>query len=192
MSQIGSILFCLFLLVAAAQDLGKKSVEVRVYLVFGAAAVVWNGIEGIGMSKPLGTAVMAGTQSFAEAVGKIHVQGVIREPAMASVPELVRDLCLRRILSSSIGILLLLIGKASRGSIGAGDGCFFLVSGLLLDPCPNLWLFSVSVFLCGVYSLGLFVRARFTGESRIGKETLAFLPFVAVAGAAGIAAGVIR
>lgn len=161
MKEIGTVLLCIFLLVTAGQDLRRKSVEVRVYLVFGVAAVVWNGMYVFGMRGTPGEGTILG------------------------------DLLMRRLTSCGVGILLLIIGKASRGGIGAGDGCFFLVSGLLLDPWQNFWLLAAGIFLCGGYSLWLFVRARFRDGQNIGKATLPFLPFVAVAGAAGLAAGVI-
>lgn len=161
MKEAGTALMCIFLLVTAGQDLRRKSVEVRVYLVFGAAAVVWNGMYVFGMRGTAGEGGILG------------------------------DLLIRRMTSCGVGILLLIIGKASQGSIGAGDGCFFLVSGLLMDPWQNFWLLAVGVFLCGGYSLWLFVRARFRNGQNIGKATLPFLPFVAVAGVAGLAVGVI-
>ena len=42
LNRTGAVIFMLFLATAAWQDLRKKSVEVRVFVVFGAAAFLWN------------------------------------------------------------------------------------------------------------------------------------------------------
>ena len=57
------------------------------------------------------------------------------------------------------GLALLGLGKVSSGSIGAGDGCYFLISGLLLGFWRNLavlWNPVLRPFLPGVFCLGEF------------------------------------
>lgn len=162
LNRTGAVIFLLFLATAAWQDLGKKSVEVRVFVVFGVAAFLWN---------ILVIRYLAGFPGEPETIIGTRIK-----EQMAS--------CL-------VGAVLLLLAWTSHGGIGAGDGCFFLVSGLLLEPGQNFCLFLAGLFLCGLWSLGVFTRERLAGRAGSGSLTLAFLPFVAVAGIAGTAAGFI-
>lgn len=64
--------------------------------------------------------------------------------------------------------------------MGAGDGVFFVISGLLTGAEENLVLFLGSVFLCGMFGMVWYVRSLF--RSRLsGNEELPFLPFCAMA-----------
>lgn len=81
-----------------------------------------------------------------------------------------------------LGAGLLLGGKMCGGNIGAGDGWFFVVSGLLLGIWENLIMFCIGVLLCGIYGLTIFTwRWVRTGKSA-GKVTIPLLPFVAIPG----------
>lgn len=80
------------------------------------------------------------------------------------------------------GLLLLGAGRISRGGIGTGDGCFFLVSGLMLGFWENLALLCYSTLCCGVFCLGYFVWAKQKQGEHIGKRTVPFLPFAILPG----------
>ncbi len=149
LAGLGSGIFGLFLLAAAWQDFWMKAVDRRVYLGFGAAAVVWN-LAVLG-------AMLAGQGPGAGAM--------VRTRLMSMLP----------------GAGLLVLSRVSRGSIGVGDGWFFLVSGLLLDASRNLALLCCGVMLCGLYCLGYLVYGRFRERKKSGRQTVAFLPFVALA-----------
>ena len=84
---------------------------------------------------------------------------------------------------AGIGILLLGISAASHGGIGAGDGCFFIISGLALGFWSNLIVFSFAALLCGIWCLLLLVRLRFSGKKNenLRKKTVPFIPFVLAA-----------
>ena len=78
------------------------------------------------------------------------------------------------------GLLLLGISIVSGGGVGTGDGCFFLVSGLMLSFMENIMLFCGGTLLCGVYSLGylFWLRMRKPFLPGAGKQMLPFLPFL--------------
>lgn len=135
-------LFGGFLLIAAVQDWRTKRVDVRVYLLFGGAAlitIVWN------------------------VLNKGTLSGCGWKGCLGSI---------------SIGVGLLLLGHLSRGEIGTGDGCFFIVSGLLLNFWENLLLLSYGTLLCGLYSLCCIVRSRLYIEETVTKRVVPFLPFL--------------
>lgn len=89
---------------------------------------------------------------------------------------------IKHLWSCCLGIGLLLLGKGIGGGIGAGDGLFFLVSGLLLDFGENLWILCGGIFLGGIYGLAIFGWNRIYGKKDMRKETIPFLPFVAIPG----------
>lgn len=84
--------------------------------------------------------------------------------------------------SSSLGLGLLGMGRICREEIGAGDGLFFLISGWQLSFQENLLLLCGGMILCGLYAMTVFVWYRIFCQKRVGKETIPFLPFVAVWG----------
>ena len=60
-----------------------------------------------------------------------------------------------QLMSCSLGAGLLLMGRFSRGGIGAGDGLFFLTSGLMLRFWENLTILCVGILLGGgIVTLG--------------------------------------
>lgn len=83
---------------------------------------------------------------------------------------------------SALGGALLVAAMASRGGIGTGDGCFFLVSGLMLGFWENLALLCYSTLCCGLFCLGYFVWCRTQKGVNVGKRTVPFLPFAVLPG----------
>ncbi len=78
------------------------------------------------------------------------------------------------------GMMLLGISSISRGGIGIGDGCFFLISGLLLSVRNNLVLLCWGIMLCGMYSFGylMWIRMKRRSFRKAGGEVVPFLPFL--------------
>lgn len=77
-----------------------------------------------------------------------------------------------------------LIGAAMiwRGAVGLGDGCFFLISGLLLGFWENLALLLYGMLLCGGYCLLKLVFGGLHGGINVKNQTVPFLPFLVPAG----------
>lgn len=133
-------LFAAFLLLAAAQDLKEKQVDIWIYLLFGGAALA------LGTGRELADGAAC---SWLE-----YLSGVVP------------------------GIGLLAVSALSRGEIGAGDGYFFLVSGLFLEFWDNLMMLCYGVLFCGFYCLGYWFWCRFHMDMDAGKRIVPFLPFV--------------
>ena len=70
------------------------------------------------------------------------------------------------------GLALLGLGKVSSGSIGAGDGCYFLISGLLLGFWRNLAVLFYGTLCCGLFCLVYFVWGNFKKKETIIKRRL--------------------
>ncbi len=81
-----------------------------------------------------------------------------------------------------LGLVLLGFGAVSRGGIGAGDGLFFLISGLMLGFWDNLALLCYGILCCGSFCLGYFMWKRLQRAGAAGCDTVPFLPFVAIPG----------
>lgn len=79
--------------------------------------------------------------------------------------------------SLGIGISLILLGQVTEGAIGAGDGLFFLVSGLYLTWQENLGLLYYGLLCCSMFGLGLILWGNWKGVS-VRKQKLPFLPFL--------------
>ena len=84
---------------------------------------------------------------------------------------------LGRLSGCLVGVALLAVSRLSNEAIGAGDGCFFIVSGLFFPVFFNLNLLiygvSLSGLICGIYYMISRVSGRY-----VGKETVPFLPFL--------------
>lgn len=80
------------------------------------------------------------------------------------------------ILSSGIGILILLLGRITGGGIGEGDGWFFVISGLFLNIWENIVLFMSGLSACSIYSLGVIMISFFRGKQP--EKSFPFLPFL--------------
>lgn len=81
------------------------------------------------------------------------------------------------LLSAAVGILLLLLGRVTDGGIGEGDGWFFIVTGLFLEPLENFMLFLSGLVFSSVYSLA-YMAAVFIGGGCVRQKRLPFLPFL--------------
>lgn len=92
----------------------------------------------------------------------------------------------------SLGLMLLGVGMISRGSVGMGDGLFFLISGMILKLPENMLLLSYGLLLCGLYSLGYLVWLRFRsiGIRTMRTQMIPFLPFLVPPGIWLLAAGI--
>lgn len=76
----------------------------------------------------------------------------------------------------SVGVILFIISKASRGAIGEGDAYIYILTGALLGIMRNMEVLLLSLLLCSLVSLGL-VAVR-----RVGRQyKIAFVPFIAIA-----------
>ena len=84
------------------------------------------------------------------------------------------------ILSSGLGLLLLILSKCTNGGIGEGDGWFFVVSGLYIDWQDNVQLFLSGLFLCFGVSLIFVAQESFVRQKK--KHSLPFLTFLLPAG----------
>lgn len=80
-----------------------------------------------------------------------------------------------------IGVVLLLVGRWSSWSIGAGDGWFFVIAGIYLGFWANLALLFYGLFLCGFYCLGMVVWG-WIYRIDVRKMKIPFLPFLLPAG----------
>lgn len=136
-------LFLCFLLIAAGQDLHKKSVAVWVYLLFGGLALVTRGYHFL----------LTGWNPWGN---------------------LLCSIC--------PGLAILGISMLWKEEVGTGDGCFFLVSGLMLEFWQNMALLCYGLFLCSGYCLVRLVRNQILTRNNIRKQTVAFLPFLVPAG----------
>lgn len=87
-------------------------------------------------------------------------------------------------LFSSLCLGLGLIGCSLlwHRAIGVGDGCFFLVSGLMLGFWENLALLCYGMLLCGLYCLGLAVWNQVLYHRDMRRHTVPFLPFLVPVG----------
>ncbi|MCI8659751.1 MAG: pilus assembly protein CpaA [Lachnospiraceae bacterium] len=84
--------------------------------------------------------------------------------------------------SVCLGVALLLFGRICEGSIGMGDGYFFVVSGLMMSFWENFFMLCMGIILCGIYGLALFTWNWIHKGTNIGKITVPFLPFAAIPG----------
>ena len=72
-----------------------------------------------------------------------------------------------------LGIVLILISIATRGSLGLGDGILLVETGLYMGGYGNLQLFMYGLLLSALCSLGLLVLKR-----KKRKDEIAFVPFL--------------
>ncbi len=75
-----------------------------------------------------------------------------------------------------IGVGLLFLSYLSRERIGYGDGCVFLVTGILLGFSKNVELLVIALLGSSVWALYLLVIKK-----KKGTERYPFLPFVFMA-----------
>ncbi len=84
-------------------------------------------------------------------------------------------------LGSLLGIGLLAGRRYIGNGIGAGDGLFFTVSGVILGLWKNVVLFWGATLLCGIWALFYSCWQQLHQKRWNRKETLPFLPFAALA-----------
>lgn len=84
--------------------------------------------------------------------------------------------------SLCLGFGLLGCGILWRDAVGLGDGCFFLVSGLLLGFWENLALLCYGMLLCSLYCLGYLIWNQVYCHRNVRKDTVPFLPFLVPVG----------
>lgn len=72
---------------------------------------------------------------------------------------------------------LLLLSRFTDEAIGAGDGFFFIVSGLFLNALMNLELMIYGIFLNGAVCAAIYLYNRMRGRD-VRKKTIPFLPFL--------------
>lgn len=85
------------------------------------------------------------------------------------------------VLSVLVGAVLLGLHMATRGGIGEGDGWFFVVTGLYLEPEENLLMLVSGILFCGLFSLTLSAMILI-GGGKTGKRRIPFLPYLLPAG----------
>jgi leader peptidase (prepilin peptidase)/N-methyltransferase len=76
-----------------------------------------------------------------------------------------------------VGFALLAVSKLTKNSVGTGDGCFFIISGLFLPALSNLILFFYGISLSGIFC-GLFFLLNRVKGINVGKERIPFIPFL--------------
>ena len=74
------------------------------------------------------------------------------------------------------GAVLLAASFLTRGSIGTGDGLFFLLAGAASGLWPTLSFLSFALLFAAVFSLVLLTRGMLTGRAAGGLR-IPFLPF---------------
>lgn len=79
--------------------------------------------------------------------------------------------------AAAVGLVFLAAGRLTSGEIGEGDGWFFIITGLFLEPWENIMLAVSGLFLCFLFCLVLFA-ASFHNRKSVGKMRLPFLPFL--------------
>ncbi len=72
-----------------------------------------------------------------------------------------------------VGILVILISKATKGKIGMGDGLLLSVTGLGLGFWGNLELFALALFAAAIVSIALLIT-RLANR----KTSIPFVPFL--------------
>ena len=141
---MNKIVFGLFLLAAAGQDIRKKQVDMWIYLVFGCAA--------------------AGLLVFHMLGGGIWLDGMrgISETELTTEAGSGWQYLTDALTGGTLGLGLLGIGMVSSGSVGSGDGLFFFISGLLLGSKR----FKALINSCGILPLTATVYARLSVVSQ--------------------------
>lgn len=84
--------------------------------------------------------------------------------------------------SLCLGLGLLGCGILWGDAVGLGDGCFFLISGLLLGFWENLALLCYGMLLCSLYCLGYLIWNQVYYHRNVRKDTVPFLPFLVPVG----------
>lgn len=115
-------------------------------------------------------------------VGVVGVAGVVWEiaggpGASGTVGSSVFRILTELAMSMAVGLLLLLFSYLTRGALGAGDGCFFLVTGLYLPWGQNLGLLCYGLLISSLYGMGVLICGMWKQEA-VRNKHIPFLPFV--------------
>lgn len=78
-------------------------------------------------------------------------------------------------LGVAVGLGIIALSQATRGSIGMGDGWIFCVTGIFLGGSRNVELLMMSLLYAALFSLGVLIVRRKDGNKR--KKEIPFLPF---------------
>lgn len=155
MARMG--VFVVFLLAAAWQDFGTKQVSAEIFWLSGAAALVCQSMSVLSLVFAKDVGAVEPVFSFFLNVWQPYLAGVLP------------------------GAVLLLLSRLGVG-IGAGDGYFFLVSGLFLGLWRNLFFLCGTVLCSGLFGLSYYVWCFTRGNHTAGKTELPLLPFAVVPG----------
>lgn len=77
------------------------------------------------------------------------------------------------LLGMGVGFGMVLLGLATRESVGLGDGFLLMVTGILLGGAENLELLFMSLLYAAVFSLGVLIFGK-----RKGRQEIPFVPFL--------------
>lgn len=80
---------------------------------------------------------------------------------------------------AAVGLLFLIIGKATNEALGYGDGLIILILGIYLGFWTLLAVLTGAYFLAAVFAGGILIRKGF-GPQEIHRS-FPFLPFLAAA-----------
>ncbi len=83
--------------------------------------------------------------------------------------------------AAAAGLLLLLISRATDGSLGEGDALFFLMSACYFDLAELAMMFIMSLCIGGLWSMVIIMKNRLRGTGCRG-ETVPFLACVLLPG----------
>ena len=82
------------------------------------------------------------------------------------------------LLSMMIGVSLVLVGIATKGGVGMGDGILFLVAGCYLNWMENMMLFLWTIILTGGFGLICVITKRLGKKQRIPMAPFMLMAFV--------------
>lgn len=88
-----------------------------------------------------------------------------------------REDLISRLTGCLVGLALLVVSRLTNESVGTGDGCFFIISGLFFPVLFNLKLLVYGLSLCGIFCSLFFLINRVNGVD-VGKEKIPFIPFL--------------
>lgn len=73
------------------------------------------------------------------------------------------------------GLLLIFLSYINHGNPGIGDGILYLISSLYLDTSKIIFIFLMSIFTSGIYSILLIPYLKFSKKDFKNKK-IAFIP----------------
>ncbi len=142
------------------------------FLVFSAAAA-WQDLRQHNVNAGLFTAAGIGSVLLRLWQMIIYLMENGNGGALKSISAMGFDVAL----GMAVGGFLLLLSLITKEAVGAGDGCFFLVSGIYLGFSKNLLLLGGGLLLCLPVSLSLFLVGMRKGVN-VRNICFPFLPFV--------------